>query len=202
MARKGILRQKAGEQRSVQRTDSPLKRSPSVPIFHAFGPFAPAARAVLLTSGAVAWTLLLARIIGLRAFSKATAFGFAATIATGSLIAQAGTRAEWSEYFQAMAAIGAIFLIQYVLALARMRSKTFADVIDNTPVLLMEDGRFLRNAMAKTRVTEATLMEKIRMSDASSLEGVQAVVLETTGDIAVLTTGSFDERFLQGVRRI
>lgn len=170
-------------------------------IFHDLGAAAPVLRAVVLTALAVAWTLLLARIVGLRAFSKATAFDFAATIATGSLIAQAGTRSSWSEYVQAMGAIGAVFLVQYVLARGRNRSSRFAKAVDNTPVLLMEHGRFLENAMSETRVTRATLLEKIRMSDARRIEDVRAVVLETTGDVAVMT-GDVDPELLKNVRRL
>mgnify|MGYP002779842467 CR=1 FL=1 len=170
-------------------------------IFGFLGAAAPLPRAIVLTALAVAWTLAIARLVGLRAFSKATAFDFAATIATGSLIAQAGTRSSWDEYIQAMAAIGAIFLVQYLLARGRVGSKAFAEAIDNTPVLLMEDGKFLRDAMRHTRVTEATLMEKIRMSGAAKMADVRAVVLETTGDIAVLT-GEIDHDLLRGVRRV
>lgn len=70
-----------------------FKVSPTVIIFETLDHAAPIVRALVLTGSAVAWTLLLARLVGLRAFSKATAFDFAATIATGSLIAQAGRRA-------------------------------------------------------------------------------------------------------------
>lgn len=170
-------------------------------IFGFLGPAAPIPRALVLTALAIAWTLLLARLVGLRAFSKATAFDFAATIATGSLIAQAGTRGSWSEYVQAMGAIGAIFLVQYLLAKGRIRSRRFADAIDNTPVLLMENGRFIDAAMNATRVTKATLLEKIRMSDAHCIQDVRAVVLETTGNIAVLT-GEVDSELFEGVRRV
>lgn len=176
-------------------------RSLGMEIFAGLGPAAPVLRALVLTALAVAWTLLLARIVGLRAFSKATAFDFAATIATGSLIAQAGTRSSWSEYVQAMGAIGAVFLLQYLLARGRTSSSRFADAIDNTPVLLMENGRFLEGAMKQTRVTRATLLEKIRMSGAERIEDVRAIVLETTGDIAVMTR-DVDPELLEGVRRV
>lgn len=158
-------------------------------------------RALFLTALAVGWTLLLARVVGLRAFSKATAFDFAATVATGSLIAQAGTRSSWAEYVQAMGAIGAVFLVQYLLAKGRTWSHVFAEAIDNTPVLLMEDGHFLDEAMRTTRITKATLLEKIRMSGAQSIEDVRAIILETTGDITVMTS-KINSELLQDVRRI
>lgn len=169
-------------------------------MFDATGEFAPFLRALALTTGAVAWTLLLARIVGLRAFSKATAFDFAATIATGSLIAQAGTRSEWSDYWQAMAALGAVFLVQYVLARGRVASRVFAQAVDNQPLLLMRDGEFLDAAMRSARVTRATLLEKIRASGAARLAEIGAVVLETTGDITVMPRDNFDPQLLVGVR--
>ena len=63
-------------------------------MFDLIDPFGPVVRGFVLTAVAVLWTVLLVRIVGLRAFSKMTSFDFVATIATGSLIAQAGTRAR------------------------------------------------------------------------------------------------------------
>ena len=169
-------------------------------IFESLGPTAPVARALLLTGAAIVWTLVLARLVGLRAFSKATAFDFAATIATGSLIAQASTRSEVTEFVQAMAAIGAIFLIQYLLAKGRMVWSGFQKAIDNEPLLLMCDGRFLEDAMRGARVTRATLLEKIRASEASGIGDIHAIVLETTGDVSVLTKNRTGSELLEGVR--
>lgn len=171
-------------------------------IFEPLGSLAPFARALLLTAGAIVWTLLLVRLVGLRAFSKATAFDFAATIATGSLIAQAGTRSSWPEYAQAMAAIGAIFLLQFALSKGRLHSAAFARAVDNRPLLLMMDGEFIAAAMREARVTRATLMEKIRGSGAASVEDVAAMVLETTGDITLINREKFDPALLDGVRRV
>lgn len=193
--------QSAGPRLDIELAPSPSVFCP-VSIFDVLGQFAPLARALVLTAGAILWTLALARLVGLRAFSKATAFDFAATVATGSLVAQAGTRSQWTEYAQAMAAIGAIFLIQYVLAQGRRLSRSFAELVDNRPLLLMEDGNMLQMAMCEARITTATVLEKIRGSRASCQAEVAAMVLETTGDITVMTRDSFDPRLLEGVRRI
>lgn len=178
-----------------------FKASPAVIIFETLDHAAPIVRALFLTGSAVAWTLLLARLVGLRAFSKATAFDFAATIATGSLIAQAGTRTNLGEYIQAMAAIGAVFLIQYLLAYGRLRSQRFAHAIDNQPTLLMKDGQFLHQAMQRTRVTKATLLEQIRKSGVGSIDAVGAIVLEKTGDLTVMHKDSFDSKLLDQVQQ-
>jgi uncharacterized membrane protein YcaP (DUF421 family) len=158
-------------------------------------------RGLMLTAAAVLWTLLLARIVGLRAFSKMTAFDFVATIAVGSLIAQAGTRDRLPDFLQAMAGIGGVFLVQWVLAKARLNSKALQRLIRNRPVLLMEHGHYLEQAMRETRVSRQNLDEKLRQAGVGDVATVRAVVLETTGDMSVIKE-DVDERLLDGVARV
>ena len=161
-----------------------------------------AGRGLLLTAIAVLWTVLLVRLVGLRAFSKMTASDFVATVATGSLIAQAGTRSQLSEYLQALAAIAGVFLIQWFLAKARQKSDRLEHVLTNEPVLLMDRGEFIEQAMAETRVTRTNLLEKLRSAGVTNISDVRAVVLETTGDISVIRGDRVDDALLKGVRRI
>lgn len=174
---------------------------PHMTSFEFLGAFEPVGKAIVLTVVAVLWTVLLVRIVGLRAFSKMTSFDFVATIATGSLIAQAGTRSDWGEYAQALFAIGGVFAVQWLLAHARQTSKIVRALIKNEPLLLMKNGQFLEEAMSQSRVSRANVIEKLRAADVRSLDVVRAVVLETTGDISVLTGDATDERLLEGVRR-
>jgi uncharacterized membrane protein YcaP (DUF421 family) len=171
-------------------------------IFEFSEPFGPIVKGLVLTPLAVLWTMLLVRIVGLRAFSKMTAFDFVTTIATGSLIAQAGTRSDWPAFLQALAAIGAVFLTQWLLAIARQRSDRLQNLIKNKPVLLMEDGQFSDRAMEETRVARANIFEKLRQANVGSLSDVKAVVLETTGNISVMSRENFDRDLLEGVQRV
>ena len=165
------------------------------------GAAGPLVRGLVLTTVAVLWTVLLVRIVGLRGFSKMTSFDFVTTIATGSLIAQAGTRADWLEFLQAMVAIAAIFAVQWLLAKARQKSERIKSLLQNQPVLLMENGKFLDQAMEVTRVSRSSILEKIRQANIGNPARVRAVVLETTGNISVLS-GDVDEEVLQGVERV
>ena len=162
----------------------------------------PVTRGLILTGIAVLWTVALVRIFGLRSFSKMTASDFVATIATGSLIAQAGTRAELTDFLQALAAIGAVFSIQWLLSRVRNGSKAAENLLTNQPVLLMARGEFLEQAMAETGVSRSNILEKLRSAGVTDLARVQAVVLETTGDISVITGERLDEELMSGVRGV
>lgn len=160
------------------------------------------ARSAALTTVALLWVVVLVRIVGLRSFSKMTAFDFVTTIAIGSLLAGASMATSWTAFFQAALAMLFLLIVQWVLALVRLKSERMRDAIANTPVLLMENGRFCEEALRHTRVAREDVLAKIRGANALSLEAVRAVILENTGDISVLHGDDVDEAVLDGVKRL
>ncbi len=159
-------------------------------------------RAIALSSVAVCWVIFVVRIVGLRAFSKMSAFDFVVTVATGSLLAGASQSQSWSAFVQSTIAISSLLAVQYIVARWRRSSDRFERIVQNSPVMLMRDGEILTAALVATRVAESDLIAKLRAANVRELSDVRAVVLETTGDISVLHGPELEERLLQGVRRI
>jgi len=159
-------------------------------------------RAFALSAVAVCWVVVVVRIIGLRAFSKMTAFDFVVTVAVGSLLAGASQASSWTAFAQAVLAIGSLLGTQYIVAQWRGSSETFKEVIQNKPVMLMRDGQIFQLALDKTRVTRDDLMAKLREANVLDLSQVRAVVLETTGDISVLHGEAVQDVLLEGVQRV
>ena len=141
------------------------------------------------------WVILVARVIGLRTFSKMTSFDFVITLATGSLLASAATVTEWTALVQALSAILALLIAQLMLARARRGSRTFQLMIENDPIMLMHNGKILEGALAKTRVSESDVLYEIRLQGIRDLSHVRSMVLESTGDISIISgeTGPTEE---------
>ena len=158
------------------------------------------ARAAILATLAVFWVIIVVRIVGLRAFSKMTAFDFVITVATGSLLAGAGMATSWTAFFQPTFAIAVLLGVQYAVARLRQSFEVFEMVVQNCPVLLMRDGEILHEALNATRVAEDDLIAKLREANVLDLRNVRAVVLETTGDISVLHGESLSTDLLDSVR--
>jgi uncharacterized membrane protein YcaP (DUF421 family) len=150
-------------------------------------------RGAVLSAAALLWVLVLSRVVGLRSFSKMTAFDFVATIATGSLLANAAVSTDWAAFVQPMTALLAVFAVQVVLAWLRQRFDRFRRAVDNRPHLLMWDGVIDEAALRRTRVARADVLAKLRDADAGRLDRVRAVVLEATGDISVLCADELDQ---------
>lgn len=144
------------------------------------------------------WVIAAVRVVGLRSFSKLSAFDFAMTVAIGSIIASAATGSV--PLAGALVAVAVLFAAQYVVARLR-RATSFEELVDNRPLLLMHRGEILEEHLTAARLTHEDLRAKLRAANVLRLDEVSAVVLETTGDVSVLHgTQRLDPALLAGVR--
>lgn len=148
---------------------------------------------LVLVTAAVGLTtvIVLARLHGLRSFAKMAPHDFATTVAVGSVLA--GTAMASVPLFQGMAALVGLFLAQRLYQRWRMRGGD--RFTDNAPVLLMRGQAVQWQALHAAGVTADDLRSKLREANVLHYGQVRAVVLESTGDIAVLH-GSDDETLL------
>jgi uncharacterized membrane protein YcaP (DUF421 family) len=145
---------------------------------------------------------VLVRFVGLRSFSKMTSFDFIMTIAMGSLVGSAARVTEIEQFLQACAAMAGLFLIQFVIAWIRKIWNGFGDIIQNQPLLLMRNGEIIDEALSSSRVARGDLMSKLREASVTDMSQVRAVILETTGDVSVITGDHLDPIVLEGVQRV
>ncbi len=162
-----------------------------------------AAMTVLTALGIYIAVIIYTRLAGLRSFSKMSSFDFAMTVAVGSVIASTVLTRD-PPLLQAVAALGALYLLQIAVARLRVAFGLVGRAVDNDPVLLMRDGEILRESMDTAGVTDGDLRAKLREANVLRLSHVRAVVMETTGDISVLhapaDAGDLDEEILREVR--
>ena len=152
---------------------------------------------VLVSSLAVYAAVILAtRIVGLRSFSKMSAFDFAMTVAVGSIIAAVGTGNVG--LVEGLMTVATLYAAQFGVAWLRHRTDVLG-IVDNRPLLLMHGRTVRREHLRRARITGDDLRGKLREAGVTDLDQVQAVVMETTGDISVLVGDSLDVALLEGV---
>ena len=128
--------------------------------------------------------ILLTRICGKRSFSKMSSFDFAMTVAVGSIIATTILSTS-VKLIDGIIGLIAVYLLQISIAFAR-RNVIVKKIVDNSPLLLMDGEKILKNNLRKARVSEGDLRSKLREANVTQLSQIKAVVFETTGDITVL----------------
>ncbi|RXG12290.1 putative protein DUF421 [Leeuwenhoekiella aestuarii] len=127
------------------------------------------------------------RLFGLKSFSKMTGFDFVITVAIGSILGMTINSGNPSILLGA-AILFILYALNYTVTLLRYKSEKAENLIDNEPLILMENGEVIWENMKASKVTEAELKSKLREANVIRLKQVKAVILETTGEISVLHT--------------
>ncbi|WP_300024639.1 DUF421 domain-containing protein [uncultured Maribacter sp.] len=128
--------------------------------------------------------IVFTRITGKRSFSKMSSFDFAMTVAVGSIIATTILSSS-VKMIEGIVGLAMVYLLQISIAFAR-RNKTIQNLVDNSPLLLMDGEKVIESNLRKARVTEGDLRSKLREANVTELSQIKAVIFETTGDISVL----------------
>lgn len=143
---------------------------------------------VLSAIGIYLALLLLTRLSGLRSFSKMSSFDFAITVAVGSVVAST-ILTEDPPLLVGMTGLTVLYLIQYVGSRTRRINSAVQRLVDNEPLLLMAGAKVVSEHLDDARMTEDDLRSKLRVAGVTHSDQVLAVVLESTGDVAVLKVG-------------
>ncbi|WP_308916988.1 DUF421 domain-containing protein [Jannaschia sp. LMIT008] len=145
-------------------------------------PLTPFVDAVLL----IPLLIVMVRLAGLRSFAKMSAHDFVVTVATGSVVAATVLNAGTPWWMGALA-VFALLGVQVLVGALRVRVPGFQRAMDNEPLILMRNGTMHDDALTKARMTRDDLRQKLRQAGAGDPAKVALVILETTGDVSVMT---------------
>jgi len=119
-----------------------------------------------------------------------SAFDFVVTVAIGSAFGRALT-AKGVALAEAVVAFALLVALQYAVTWLQVRWPVFKRAVTNPPALLYFRGECVDRELRRQRVTEAELRSAARKEGFGSLDEVDAIVLESSGDFAVV--GSIDD---------
>ncbi|EDL65830.1 DUF421 domain-containing protein [Bacillus sp. SG-1] len=142
-------------------------------------------RTIIIGLCAYVSLVILLRISGKRTLSKLNAFDFVITIAMGStlssiLINKKVTLAQGTTAFIML--IG----LQYVIAKLAVNVSFINKLIKSEPKILYLDGEYQSQAMKKERVLKKEIFQAARSQGISSMDEIDAVVLESDGSISII----------------
>ena len=145
--------------------------------------------------------ITIVRIAGLRTLAKMSGTDFLTTVASGAIIGTIMLDTKQS-ILKGAIVFATITLIQTIISFARTKSKTFHNIINNNPCLVMYKGEPVEAGLKKVRINETELIAKLREQGVTQMDDVRAVVMETTGDVSVMSRtdeAPFDLNLLKGV---
>lgn len=87
---------------------------------------------------------------------------------------------------EAIVAFGLLVALQYTVTWIQIRWPFFSRVVTNPPSLLYFRGEFIEESMRRQRVTKSEVQTAVRKNQFGSLDEVEAVVLESSGEFSVI----------------
>lgn len=143
-------------------------------------------RAFILTILAYFTLIIFIRVSGKRTLSKMNAFDFLVTIALGSCLAAVSLNKNIALAEGALVYFTLIFL-QFIITWTSVRVKQVKKLVTGQPALLLYKGELLGDAMKRERITIEEIYVVARANGIANLNEVEVIVLETTGDITIIS---------------
>lgn len=130
--------------------------------------------------------LLMARIMGKTQITQLTYFDYVTGITVGS-IAAAMSIDTTIETLSAV--VGILVWAGLTIAMEKLvlKSVPARKVIQGEPTVVIQNGKLMENAMNRSRYNVDDLMTQLRIKNVFDLSVVEEAVLETNGELSVLT---------------
>ncbi|HKS58395.1 MAG TPA: YetF domain-containing protein [Steroidobacteraceae bacterium] len=130
--------------------------------------------------------LLLLRLTGKRTLAQITSFDFVLLLTIGNATQQALIGEDNSMVHGAIL-VATLISLNYVLQLLKQHSKWFSHVLDDIPLVIVADGKPLKDRMHKARVDEDDVMDAAREScGLEHMDQIRHAILERDGQISII----------------
>lgn len=144
---------------------------------------------IVLRSVAIyAFLWIVLRGLGKRELSQLTAFDLVVLVVMGDLIQQ-GLTLEDMSVTGAMLAVTPMALLTVASAAISVRWPRAGRVLEGVPVVIVQHGTVVKEALHNERLDLADLFEAARTEGISDLRDVEWCVLETDGHFSFLRSG-------------
>lgn len=130
--------------------------------------------------------LVIMRIAGKRTLAQVTVFDFILLLIIGEATQQALLADDFS-IVNAAIVIATLVLLDIALSMLKQRSKRLDRIIDDTPVVIVDHGKLLRDRMQRARIDEQEILVAAReLHGLERLEQIKFAVLERSGGISIV----------------
>ena len=129
----------------------------------------------------------LTRGLGKRELAEISAFELVLLIILGDLVQQGVTQEDYS-VTGAFLATGTIAFWVLVFSYVSFRFPAARSVVEGEPVLIVRNGKMLKDSMRLERLTTEEVLEEARLQGIRDLDEVEVAILEPDGKFSFVKT--------------
>ena len=130
--------------------------------------------------------MIIMRLAGKRSLAQITTFDFVLLLIIGEATQQALLGQDFS-ITNAILVVITLVTLDIGLSWVKRQSKTLDKVLDDVPLIIVEDGVALKDRMDKARVDEEDVLSAARhLQGLERLDQIRYAVLERSGGISII----------------
>jgi uncharacterized membrane protein YcaP (DUF421 family) len=133
--------------------------------------------------------LLLTRFMGKRQISHLTFFDYIVGITIGSIAAEMSFSPN-VKILNGVTSLAVWGLFPIALAFIGLKSRSFQQLTDGRPSIIIKNGEVLEETMKKNQLTIDELMMLLREKSIFKISDIEMAVLETNGELSIMKKSS------------
>jgi len=140
---------------------------------------------VLKAAAAYLVVLFAMRLIGRRTASQAAPLDMVVLFLFGGMTT-AAILGEDRSFTAAMTGLFTVGLMHVLVSWLKLRSVMFERIVDGTPIVVYDEGRWSEDPMRKLRMQEADIRTAMRQQGMIDMDDMRYAIIERDGTISII----------------
>jgi len=129
--------------------------------------------------------MVMIRLLGKRALGELGPFDFVVMTGVGHMVVSVALDRS-IPYYEGIIILATLAGLEYIMGIMALKSQTLSNLIVGRPVVLIENGRIIRENLAREKCNVDDLMQELRKQGVRDIDEVERGILEPCGGFSVI----------------
>lgn len=129
--------------------------------------------------------LLMIRVLGKRALGELGPFDFVVMTGVGHTVVSVALDKS-IPYYEGIVILFTLALLEYFMGFFALKSQRFSDLLTGRPVVLIDNGRIIKENLAREKFNIDDLLQELRKKGISDVDEVHKGILESCGGFTAI----------------
>ncbi|MEN6389882.1 MAG: DUF421 domain-containing protein [Syntrophomonas sp.] len=139
----------------------------------------------LRAAGMYFLALLMIRVLGKRALGELGPFDFVVMTGVGHTVVSVALDKS-IPYYEGIVILFTLAVLEYLMGFLALKSQRFSDLLTGHPVVLIDNGRIIKENLAREKFNIDDLLQELRKKGISDVDEVHKGILESCGGFTAI----------------
>jgi len=132
----------------------------------------------------------ITHLLGKKQIANLTLYDYIISLAIGGIVAETIISLDYP-LMNGVIALFIFGIVGLIVSFLSMKFHKMSRFFNGEPIILFQNGKFLKRNMWKTRITVDKFLELCRINNCYDIEEISYALLETSGDLSILLKSEY-----------